>query len=148
MTAPTMQEQANAMLRRARVGIVFAAEFDNEQSFQFWSGYADAATNILEGISASMAVRDAEQAGQPQTRHKDAGAILPKSTKGLTLAQVRQIIAIQAEHRLMEAAPDLLAALRRLIKINDELSSDGAVEALGAARAAITKATGQQGGAA
>lgn len=105
MSAPTMQEQAAALLRRARVGIAFAAACDNEHGFQFWQGYAEAAADMLSGKTVAMAQRDAELADQPQTRHEAAGAALPESTKNLTMAQVRQILATQCA----KVAPDSVA---------------------------------------
>lgn len=44
---------------------------------------------------------------------------------------------------LIAAAPELLNALRGLMHLDEELCSEGAVEALNKARAAIARATGE-----
>ena len=105
MQTTPIQAQASALLRRARIGIAYAAERRHAHGFQFWQGYASAAADLLDGKSARMAARDAELADQPQTRHEAAGAALSESAKDLTMAQVRQILAAQRA----EVATDAVA---------------------------------------
>lgn len=101
----TTEAQATALARRARIGLAYAAECNSEECFYFWRGYGAAAEDILSGKSADMTLNDAALANEPQTRHEAAGAALPESTKNLTLAQVRQILATQGS----EIATDTVA---------------------------------------
>ena len=49
----------------------------------------------------------------------------------------------EANARLIAAAPELLEALRGIMKLDEDLCSEGSIEALDKARAAIAKATGE-----
>lgn len=128
MNAPatySTQAQAAALRRRARIGIAFAAACNNQAGFDFWQGYAAAASDLLDGKSADMARRDAGLANQPQTRHEAAGAALPKSTKNLTLAQVRQILATQRAEVAADAVPDIDFGAREVLKDDMVAGVDG-----------------------
>ncbi len=70
----------------------------------------------------------------------DGGLIQEVAACGPTEAGLEQQ---EANARLIAAAPELLEALRGIMKLDEDLCSEGAIEALDKASAAIAKATGE-----
>ena len=98
--APT---QAQALLRRGRSGIAGTAFTNNAAALEFWKGYTEAARDLIHGIGALAEAKDELASGDPQTSLQAAGACLPERTKGLTLAQVRQLLTAQGFEVTMDA---------------------------------------------
>lgn len=94
-----------ALLRLGRSGIIATAFTNNASALEFWKGYTEAARDLMSGVGAIAAAKDALTSGYAQTDLQAAGACLPERTKGLTLAQVREILAAQG----IEVATDAIS---------------------------------------
>lgn len=102
----TTDPAAQALLRRARRGILFSAINGAPDRFHFWQGVASAAQDIINGYALRMAANDASNlSDQEQTSLEAAWAALPVGVKHLTMADVQQLLAAQG----IESAADLVA---------------------------------------
>lgn len=130
----TTDPAAQALLRRARRGILLSAINGAIDRFHFWQGVASAAEDIVNGNALRMAANDASNlADQEQTSLEAAWAALPVGVKHLTMADVQRLLAAQG----IESAADLVA--------HRDIGTGLHCMAFSASKAAMV---GQQGGAA
>lgn len=93
-----MNEAINALMARARTGLLVAADLENPAAFNFWQGYIDALRSISDRSATltHLVRRDQASGGyQPPAYLAAALTALPEDVKALCLADVQQLIRAQ-----------------------------------------------------
>lgn len=93
-----MNGAVDALMARARTGLLVAADLENPAAFNFWQGYIDALRLISDGAAGltHLVLRDAASGGyQPPTYLAAAFTALPEDVKALTLVDVQQLLRAQ-----------------------------------------------------
>ncbi len=93
-----MNEAINALMARARAGLLVAADLENPAAFNFWLGYIDALRALSLDAQAldHIVSRDRSSGGyQPPAYLEAAFTALPKDVKALSLGDVQQFLRAQ-----------------------------------------------------
>lgn len=93
-----MNDAINALMARARTGLLVAADLDETDAFNFWQGYIDALRSMTDKAASltHLVARDQASGGyQPPTYLVAAFTALPEDVKALTLGDVQQLLRAQ-----------------------------------------------------
>lgn len=102
-------EGVEALMCRGRVSLLGAARCEDPESFRFWRGYLAGLSAVANGLGEVGAAKDRFLGGYLVPGfYKAAYAALPHDGKGLTMAQVQQIL----RTFIVEGAPDPVADLQ------------------------------------
>lgn len=101
-------EGVRSLMCRGRMGLLSAALRSEEDSFRFWRGYLSALSAVANGLGEVGAAKDRFLGGyQVPGFFKAAYAALPDDGKGLSMAQVQQILGTVIIQPAIDTVADL-----------------------------------------